>query len=140
MADCRDFCSSLQLTPHASVGVRQSAEFDRACKDPIFSRRKLRETIRHPLTSQLYPLCSNYAGSGSNSDLNERQLRQFPAIVFSVLRAGLVRRGERIFPDNPKVGGSVQSQHCGRHPMKSRFRGKRCLFGPECTAASAGNE
>jgi hypothetical protein len=51
-------------------------------------------------------LCPNYAGSGSNSDLNQRQLRRFPSSVFSILQAGLVWLRERILTYNPKVGGS----------------------------------
>ena len=40
--DFRDFRCPLKLSPHASVGIWQSAEFERACENPILCSRKLR--------------------------------------------------------------------------------------------------
>jgi hypothetical protein len=34
---------SLKFSPHTRVGIRESAEFDRTCEDPVLSARKIRK-------------------------------------------------------------------------------------------------
>jgi len=66
----------------------------------------------HDSTTQrrLYRLCSNYAGWGADSSPNQRQFREMTSNVFSVLPAGLVRRGrskgvrsQTLYPAVPQV-------------------------------------
>jgi hypothetical protein len=40
--DFRNACGSLKFSPHTRVGIRESAEFDRTCEDPVLSARKIR--------------------------------------------------------------------------------------------------
>ncbi|MGA2890665.1 MAG: hypothetical protein ABSE51_21750 [Terracidiphilus sp.] len=41
MPDFRSLCRPLKFPPHARVGVRESAEFDGACEDPVLRSRKV---------------------------------------------------------------------------------------------------
>jgi hypothetical protein len=48
----------------------------------------------------------NCAGSGSDSSLNQRPIREMPASVFSTLHVGLVWRSPQKVATNQKVGSS----------------------------------
>jgi len=40
VADFSNVRRALQFSPNSSVGIREPAEFDRTCKNPVFSSRK----------------------------------------------------------------------------------------------------
>ena len=61
---------------------------------------------RTRLLSASASLCTNCAGSGYKSDLKQRQRRELPASVFSMLQVGLVWRGQQKVATNQKVGSS----------------------------------
>src|ERR1022692_918089 len=62
--------------------------------------------FRHYPCSVAAQLCTNCAGSGSYSSLNQRQIREMPGNVFSTLQVGFVWRGQQKAATNQKVGSS----------------------------------
>jgi hypothetical protein len=49
--DVRELCRTFKFSPNAGIGIWQSAEFDRACKDPVLRSRKLGQLLAGLQTS-----------------------------------------------------------------------------------------